>query len=809
MQMKKFITVILLLLTLENFAQKSKIKGIVTDTKTNEPLIGVNVSVQNTTLGTSTDTSGFYELELETGEQIIVFSYVGYEDKIETVLIKNNELKILNVTVGENDNILNTVVVSGSKFEKKLSEEIVSMDVIKPVFFEKQNATDLGASIKRNPGITIVDGQINIRGGSGFSYGAGSRVLVLLDGLSVLNPGSGGVSGSLPIESIGQIEIIKGAASALYGSSAMNGIINLRTTIATTEPHTNIAFFASVNDNPDKTDRYIDADGNIQSENIDKRWWRQDSVTFLQPDLLQVLGNRDTTLKNEFRQRPYSVGMSFSNRQKIGKLDLVIGGLFSKGSGMAWGTAYTSGRFNINTRYRFNNKWSAGVNINMGFGKSGNQFLWSGLRGVNKYLPSAIIIPTTSSSFNATIDPFLNYSDDKGNRHKLTGRYLVSANNNTNNQSNSTATYYAEYQYQRKIDKINMTFTTGALGGYNTAPSSPLYGNKKLVSSNVGMYLQADNKFWKRLNTSVGFRLESNKITDAKREIKPVFRAGVNVEAAKYTFIRASFGQGYRFPTIAEKFISTDLGGFGIVPNPIIESETGFSAELGIKQGVTFGKNFRAFLDIAGFYSQYTNMMEFTAVVPGSGIPTPSGSVLSFASQNVGDTRIYGTEASLQGEGKLFGFPTTAVLGYTFIVPQYRNYVEANTDDIVDYNVLKYRFRHTFTGQWDINFKGFGIGTNIQYFSFIENYDALFSTIGVGIEEYRQTFLKKEADKKKEKNKYKGTAIWDVRANYTFGKTSKYTVAFIVNNVLNKEYTLRPGVLENNRSYAFRIDMKF
>ncbi len=807
--MKNFLTGILMIFSLVIFAQKSKIKGIVTDSKTNEPLIGVNISVQNTSLGTSTDISGNYEIELETGEQIIVFSYVGYEDKIENVLIKNNEIKILNVAVGENDNILNTVVVSGSKFEKKLSEEIVSMDVIKPAMLEKQHITDIGGAIKKNPGVTIVDGQINIRGGSGFSYGAGSRVLVLLDGLSVLNPGSGGVSGSLPMESVGQIEIIKGAASALYGSSAMNGIINLRTTFATTEPHTNISFFGSVNDNPNKKDNYIDADGNLQSENIDKRWWRQDSITFHQPDLLKLLGNRDTTLKNENSTRPYSFGMSFSNRQKIGKLDLIIGGLFNKGSGMSWGTAYTAGRFNINTRYRFTNKWSAGININMGFGKSGNQFLWSGYRGVDKYLPNAMIIPTTSAYFNATIDPFLNYSDDKGNRHKLTGRYLVSANNNTNNQSNSSTTYYAEYQYQRKIDKINMTFTTGAVGGYNTAPGSALYGNKKLVSSNIGMYLQVDNKFWKRLNTSFGFRLESNKITDSKREVKPVFRAGVNIEAAKYTFIRASFGQGYRFPTIAEKFVSTDLGGFAILPNPYIKSETGMSVELGIKQGVKMGKNFRAFLDISGFYTQYSSMMEFTLATPESGIPVPPNVVLGFASQNVGNTRIYGTEISMQGEGKFFGFPTTAVLGYTFIVPQYRKYVEANTDDIVDYNVLKYRFRHTFTGQWDVDFKGFGLGTNIQYFSFIENYDELFNTIGVGLTEYRRASLKKDADKKKEKNKYKGTAIWDVRASYTFGKTSRYTLAFIVNNVLNKEYSLRPGVLENNRNYNIRVDMKF
>ena len=48
-------------------------------------------------------------------------------------------------------------------------------------------------------------------------------------------------------------------------------------------------------------------------------------------------------------------------------------------------------------------------------------------------------------------------------------------------------------------------------------------------------------------------------------------------------------------------------------------------------------------------------MMEFTPVAAGK-IPTPPGSVLSFASQNVGNTRIYGTEVNLTGAGKLYKF---------------------------------------------------------------------------------------------------------------------------------------------------------
>jgi len=68
------------------------------------------------------------------------------------------------------------------------------------------------------------------QGGSGYSYGAGSRVLVLVDDLPLLSPDAGDVKWDyLPVENISQVEIIKGASSVLYGSSALNGIINVRT----------------------------------------------------------------------------------------------------------------------------------------------------------------------------------------------------------------------------------------------------------------------------------------------------------------------------------------------------------------------------------------------------------------------------------------------------------------------------------------------------------------------------------------------------------------------------------------------------
>ena len=87
----------------------------------------------------------------------------------------------------------------------------------------------------------MVDGEPQIRSGSGFSYGAGSRVMVMVDDLPVLSGDAGRPTwGFLPLENLEQIEVIKGASSVLYGSAALSGVINIRTRYPDARPLTRI-----------------------------------------------------------------------------------------------------------------------------------------------------------------------------------------------------------------------------------------------------------------------------------------------------------------------------------------------------------------------------------------------------------------------------------------------------------------------------------------------------------------------------------------------------------------------------------------
>ena len=211
-----FLTITFCFIQFLSFSQS--IKGIVVDNNDNSPLIGVNVFVN--TKGTTTDLDGKFELNLNQGENIITFSYLGYKELKKTINIQKNQDLTIEVKLEETITNLNTVVVSAGKFEQKIEETTVSIEVIKASLIENKNTTNIQNAIDQIPGVNITDGQANIRGGSGWSYGAGSRVQVLVDDLPLISGDAGQAQWSLiATENINQVEVIKGASSSLITST--------------------------------------------------------------------------------------------------------------------------------------------------------------------------------------------------------------------------------------------------------------------------------------------------------------------------------------------------------------------------------------------------------------------------------------------------------------------------------------------------------------------------------------------------------------------------------------------------------------
>ena len=729
-------------------SQTAIFSGIITDANTKEPLIGATVFLNNQT-GTATDIDGSFKIVTTPGDYTFTASYVGYDKQSASITLTERASLVLDIALKPVEGILNTIVVTGSKFEKKLGEETVTIDVIKSDLIQHTNDVKLDQTIQRIPGVSVIDGQANIRGGSGYSYGAGSRVLLLMDDLPILTGDAGFPTWDfIPMENIQQVEIIKGAASALYGSSALNGIINVRTAYPTSEPVTKLSFFSGVYNSPADTAQ---------------KWWADDF--------------------------PFFSGANFAHRQKFGKFDLVTGAYVYTQDSYLKEIYQRRGRYNINTRYRINNNLAVGLNVNAQVNRSSSFFFWDGIdSGLYVAAPGTTAF---NQGFKITVDPFLNWYDEHGNRHKILSRYYGNHNKTiTTEQSNFNDLFYGEYQYQKHLDKYALVISSGVLASYAMV-SAELYGDSTYNTSNEAVYLQLDKKWFDKLNVSGGVRYEFNQIAGLK-ESRPVFRLGANYQVANYTFIRASWGQGYRFPTIAEKYISTSVTGLSIYPNPDLTSETGWSGEIGVKQGVKIS-NWQGMIDVSGFISEYDNMMEFTFGY----YPFPG-----FMSLNIGDTRIMGGEISFIGEGKIGTVPTTLIAGYTYIDPKFKDFDSIqNALSSADYNVLKYRFRHTVKFDVESTIKKFRVGVTCNYNSFMEAVDAAFvdpiiPAINLYIIDGLQQYRDEHAD---------GDLVIDIRLAFNINANSE--VSLLCNNVLNREYSSRPAMMDAPRNFTLKYSL--
>jgi len=437
-------------------------------------------------------------------------------------------------------------------------------------------------------------------------------------------------------------------------------------------------------------------------------------------------------------------------------------------------------------------------------------FLWQNAdSGAYLQRPDAV---NHNLGYRVNIDPYFTYFNKRGSRYTLKLRYFRTANlfPDEPDKRNVADLFYGDYQYQHNF-KGKHNLTAGISGSYSNTQAQ-LFGEHDGV--NVSIYTQYDAKFWKKLTLSLGLRGEYYRIDTAQSEstfsfkikgkdhslpIMPVFRAGLNYQAAKYTFIRASFGQGYRFPSVAEKFIETSIGGLNIFPNRKLKPETGWAAEIGVKHGFKL-EHWNGYIDIAGFWTEYKNMMEFTfGIYDEDSILTLDD--VGFKSLNVGHARITGVDATITGQGSLFGFPVTILAGYTFCYPINLDYDATDTNDV---KILKYRNLHSVKVDFDMTFHFFTLGIGMIYSSNMVNIDKAFeeplipgyapSDLLPGIKAYR------------EKNN-KGYFVMNLRGLFDISETQRIGVH--VNNLLNSEYMTRPGLIEAPRNIAIQYSLTF
>lgn len=759
------------------------------------PLVGAYITDGTSTV--ATDLQGDYRLALTPGLHVVTCSFIGMAKQEFSVDLVAGQTAQWNPVMKPSAEALDLVVVSAGRFEQKASEVTVSLEVLQPALVENKATTSLETALEQTPGVSMVDGEPQIRSGSGFSYGAGSRVMVLVDDLPVLSGDAGRPTwGFLPLENLEQIEVIKGASSVLYGSAALSGVINIRTRFPDARPLTRVSLQHGVYSNPRSADSSKYWSGALQQSNL-----------------------------------------RFLHSQRMGGWDVVIGGnilgddgykgpeIYQDSLGVAldtasmnyqpfsvdrWG-ANAQARINVNLRRRECNVpgLSYGLNTNWQKGESLNTLIWRSSFGDGLY-GSTDGAATRTRQLVGTVDPYIEYLQPSGVSHSLRNRWQHLNNDNDNDQSNSSHVFYSEYQVQIPEEALGWSGgrVTGGLVHQLTRGRAQLYtgGNPDGVNKarNVSAYVQADQKVGERLNLSLGTRYEHFSINDSVAA-KPVFRAGLNFQAMEATWLRASMGQGFRFPTIAEKFIRTGLGPLQVYPNNDLRPETAINIEAGLKQGVQLG-GVQGFLDVAAFFQEYDDFVEFTFGQWGASTEALAGN--GFRSLNTGRSRVSGWEVSWMGRAKLGASTIDMLAGYTYtnpvsLTPDYLYSVvtNANGDTVggASYNntsrdttgnVLKYRSQNLVRLDAEWRKGNWFVGLSARYQSALRNIDQAWLTFEeLGVVDWGlQTWLD---------NNPTLPWIWDFRAGYNVAENHK--LSLVVSNLTNAEYSIRPLAIEAPR----------
>lgn len=665
------------------------------------------------------------------------------------------------------------VYVRAARFEKNIEDVSISMEVLRPSLIANKGLANLEQAVNQSPGVFTMDGQVSIRGGGGYAYGAGSRVLLVWNGVPMLSPDIGDVKWSaVPMEHAEQIEIIKGASSVLYGSGALNGIIAMNEKDAPLDGTFSFKVQNGIYGNPPRPSM---------------KWWGA-PPTFQLIDVYAAKrkDNHAFTLGvNAFRDKGY--------REGDHEMRARIHGTY----------AYFSKKIP---------QLKAGLSFHVQAQEEGVFILW---RNDSMCLQALENTLSEQRALRLSLDPYLLYVSKNKVKHALRTRYYLTTTGSSTALVDASLgqMYFADYQATKK--KNHFDFAFGATSNISQV-TSYIFGNH--LSKNFSLYQQTE---WSKgkLDLQAGLRLEYCQLNNETPEtnynwggqtlpIYPVMRFGGHYALRKSTHLRASFGQGIRFPAVAERYISTSVGGLRIFQNPDLLAERGWAAELGLKQVVVVG-DWKALLDVAGFINAYDNMTEFAFGVfkpdTMAFLQTTNPSALNylynwvgFQAQNAERARITGIEFSMNSSGKIGEIEVLTLIGYTYMNPLSLN---SDTSYLATFSdttgsMLKYRFKHLAKADIELNYKNFGIGLSGRYNSYMRNIDLAFeqgiidTEILVGMEQYRAQFNK-------------GVPVFDLRINYAFSEQFKCNL--ILNNFTNTEYVTRPGAVQAPRNFVVQL----
>ena len=641
------------------------ISGTVADKTTKQALIGASVRIEGAALGAVTDKEGKFLLRhIPRGEYNILVSFMGYKPEkifVSTKDFTSGDTIPIKIALIQSAFKTSEIVVSANKQVQAVQDVPISLSIIDKNDILQRNVVQFDEILKYVPGLQVQNQNISIRGSSGFAFGLGSRVTLLLDGIPMLSGDNGDIKFDvIPANEISRIEVLKGAGSALYGTGAIGGIVNVISKEPRKKPTITLRAYSGIYTKPTY-----------------RQWQYRESLPFKSGAIAsysQSFGDFGTMLSAQYlRDESFHDYGDETNYNIFGKL-----------------------------KYKIKESGSITVLGNYANSYSSDWVYWESLDSATRpptETDKSIMIRSDKLMFST--DGQYMFSPNFFSSIKI--GYLRTSFANTYPEGNadyrqSTANALNSDIQFNSAASVHTMLTYGLTYNYNTVTSVTYGDHNQTISA---FYVQTELTHIRNLITTIGLRIDNENTEGSSSNTMLSPKLGFNYALTDNTRLRLSGGRGFRAPTIAEKFASLKFQGFEVVPNLDLKPEKSWSAEIGTAADIN-SKKFALHLDASLFYNYMNDLIEPTFDTTSPNVP------IKF--MNITKARITGIE--LSAKTILFGF-----LGFNTAITL------MDPRDLSLDEILKYRSKFLWYNHIALPFKYIELQADYRYLSKVVNVD--------------------------------------------------------------------------------------
>ena len=620
--------------------QAGWIRGTITDSAAGQPIEAATILVSGSLLRAGSNARGEFQLfPVPPGPQTLTVVAIGFRQATVTVTVPQTGAATTAIVMAPGSVELPGIVVTANRGEEAEGRSPASIAVISNREVTNRNVTTIDEALPYVPGISFNNEDISIRGSSGIANGVGSRVLLLLDGHAILTGDGGEVDfEAIPLLDLDRVEVVKGAYSALYGSNALGGVVNLITSPIGERPATLMRAHFGVFQIPE---RYAFTDEGLTAEGLGLQHSRRIGGIGL-----RLFGGRESTdgYTNNGASRRWLL------RAKAGSLP---------GAAHPW-DAYAVYANEVDYDFFGWADSTRPFELDTSEVVTGSDSTRNALGDrelANKLLIGATITPLVRARTLVRVTPYLNYN---------TLRNVFESNRDYHNALKLGGTVQVVV-----APGAGQAVTLGLDGGYTTIRSNFL-GARHL--EDAAGFAQYEVELDPRLRAVLGVRVDYHTASGGKQEVSVNPKLAMVFRAGEQLNLRASVARGYRAASAIEQFVNTTQFGFQVIPNPSLRGEFAWAGEVGMN---LVGERF--WLDASLFRSEYRDLIAPTVIVqPGVGIRA------QFA--NIGRARVQGLDAGVR------------MRLIRRLIDLQASYMLLDTRDLETDSALVYRSRHNVTG---------------------------------------------------------------------------------------------------------------